>query len=75
MKVVKVEDWEREIASTTIFEFTLTTFKPQVSHIPAGFANGLQATSENSKLLILSDYNLDEVEDNYKFNPYTFLKF
>ncbi len=68
VKLVKVEDWDLPKASTEIYEFDLNSEKPEVLLIPPGFANGFKAESENARLMIFSDYYLNEIVDNYKFD-------
>jgi len=69
VRLVKIDNWEIPSNNCEIFEFELKDEKPQVLYIPNGFANGFKATIENSKLMIMSDYGLNEIEnDNYRFN-------
>lgn len=69
IKLVKIENWENPSSNCEVFEFELDENKPQVLCIPKGFANGFKAEKEHSKLMIMSNYGLNEIEDDhYRFN-------
>ena len=36
-------------------------------HIPAGYLTSIKALEEGSQLLVLADYALGEIKDEYKF--------
>ncbi len=37
-------------------------------HIPAGYITAIRALQEESKLLVLSDYGMGEIKDEYRFD-------
>lgn len=37
-------------------------------HIPAGYITAIRALQEESKLLVLSDYSMGEIKDEYRFD-------
>ncbi|NNK82461.1 MAG: hypothetical protein HKO92_05010 [Flavobacteriaceae bacterium] len=64
VKLVDVDNWENPSTDCKVFEFVLKESKPQVLYIPNGYANGFKAIEKNSKLMIMSDYELNEIEDD-----------
>lgn len=69
VKLVKIDNWENPSDSCQIFEYNISEDKPQILYIPNGFANGFKATEKDSKLMILSDYGLNQVkDDDYRFD-------
>lgn len=69
IKLVKIDDWENPSNSCEVFEFELKEDNPQVLYIPNGFANGFKAKTKDSKLMIMSNYGLNEIEDDhYRFD-------
>lgn len=69
VKLVCVDNWETPSKKRETFEYKLSANNPQVLYIPNGFLNGFQALEEDSKLMILSNYGLDEnPNDNYRFD-------
>ncbi len=69
ISLVKIDDWENPSKDLEVRSFILTDDQPQVLHVPAGYANGIRAVKENSKLLIFSDLNKDDsMADNIRFD-------
>ncbi|HEY4324219.1 MAG TPA: dTDP-4-dehydrorhamnose 3,5-epimerase family protein [Mucilaginibacter sp.] len=67
--VVKIDDWENPDANTDIYEFELDASKAQVLYIPAGYANGFKILQPDSKVIIFSDFTLEQSkEDDYRFD-------
>ncbi|MGK6342941.1 WxcM-like domain-containing protein [Chryseobacterium sp. DT-3] len=71
IKTVEIDDWENPSHDLSIKIFQLKSSEFSLLKVPPGFATSIQALEENSKLLVMSDYKQDEVEDNYKFNQNT----
>ncbi|HIC31327.1 MAG TPA: hypothetical protein EYO76_05365 [Flavobacteriaceae bacterium] len=68
VKLVKIDNWDNPSDNCKIHHFTLEEDKPQVLFIPQGYANGFKANTEQSKLMIMSNYALNEIEDDhYRF--------
>ncbi|PKG52035.1 WxcM-like domain-containing protein [Olleya sp. 1-3] len=69
VKLVKIDDWKNPSDNCEVFEFELNENTPQVLYMPNGFANGFIAVTEDSKLMIMSNYSLGEIEDDhYRFD-------
>lgn len=69
IKLVKVDDWQNPSENLIAEEFILNESQQKILYIPNGFANGFKAIKENSKLMILSDYGYNEIEnDQVRFN-------
>lgn len=69
VKLVQPDNWEIPDKKLPVQSLKLEASNNEVLHIPAGYANGLRALEENSKLLIFSDQDLKEASaDNFKFN-------
>ncbi len=70
IKLIKIDDWENPSSNLKIEEFILDEKKSHVLFIPNGYVNGFSATVENSKLLIFSDYLLNEImNDEVRYHP------
>jgi dTDP-4-dehydrorhamnose 3,5-epimerase-like enzyme len=52
-----------------IYEFELNSKKLDVLHIPPGYVTAIQSKEENSRLLVMADYLVDEIKDEFRF-PY-----
>lgn len=64
VKLIEIDDWENPSLDCDFFEFELTSQKPQILYIPNGYVNGFKALEENSQLMIMSDYALNEIEND-----------
>lgn len=68
VKLIKIDSWDLPSENLMPKTFILEEFKPQILYIPPGFANGFSALKKDSKMMIMSDYLLGEVEgDDYRF--------
>lgn len=65
--VIQVDDFENPSPYLPIQTFNLTDEKLTYLQIPAGCITAIQAKEEESKLLVLADYTLGEVKDEYRF--------
>lgn len=65
--VIQVDDFENPSPHLPIQTFNLTDETLTYLQIPAGCITAIQAKEKGSKLLVLSDYSLGEVKDEYRF--------
>lgn len=65
--VIEVDDFDNPslLLKPTFYE--LEANQLDFLHIPAGCITSVQALEENSKLLVLADYLLGEIQDEYRF--------
>lgn len=64
IKLVRIDNWENPSKSLEIIEFELSDHNQQVLYVPRGFVNGFKAKEAQSKLMIMSDYGFNEIEDD-----------
>ena len=68
VKVVKIDNFMEPSVDLPIYNFLLEAKRPQVLHIPGGYANGFKAISENSRLLVYSNFTVAEsTSDDYRY--------
>lgn len=67
ISVIDVDDFENPSKDLTIQKYLLTADVLTYLHVPAGCITAIQAKENNSKLLVLSDYSLGEIDDEYRF--------
>lgn len=66
--VIPINDKQKPNKNVKIFSFEMTSENPQVIHIPAGYANGMQALQKNSEIIFFSTLSLSESrQDDYRF--------
>ena len=69
VKLVEIDDWEKPSDNLIVLEYKLSEQSPKVLYIPKGYVNGFQADVDDSKLMIMSNYGLNEIEnDQVRFN-------
>lgn len=67
VKVVRIDNWQNPNPNTEIKEYLLDSVKLDVLHVDNGSLTSIQATEIKSKLLVMSDYLLGEIQDEYRF--------
>ena len=69
---VKMDDTIKPKKSNEIHRFIISSKKPMILHIPAGYANGFRVLEENAKIIFFSTSSLEESKgDDYRF-PYDY---
>ncbi|WP_228378042.1 WxcM-like domain-containing protein [Chryseobacterium aquaticum] len=66
--VIRVDDFENPSKDLTIQKYLLTEEVLSYLHIPSGCITAIQSKEEDSKLLVLADYDLGEITDEYRFS-------
>lgn len=67
ISVIEVDDFTKPSKDLTIQKYILTDEELTYLHIPAACITAIRAKLENSKLLVLADYGLGEISDEYRF--------
>ena len=68
IKLIKIDDWNTPSKSLVYKEIKLEAKKLDVLHIPQGYVSCIQAIENNSKLLVMADYSIDEIKDEYRYD-------
>jgi dTDP-4-dehydrorhamnose 3,5-epimerase-like enzyme len=67
IELIAIDNWDRPNKKLERFEFMLDSEKLDVLHIPAGYVSSIQSLVEGSKLLVMADYLLGELADEYRY--------
>jgi dTDP-4-dehydrorhamnose 3,5-epimerase-like enzyme len=68
IKLIAIDNWDKPSLDLRVDSFILNTNSMSVLHIPKGFISSIQALEVSSKLLVMSDYYLGEINDEYRFD-------
>ena len=69
INILKIDDFINPSPLLVPEKIVLDSSKPSFLELPGGYATGIKATAENSKLTVFSDYSLDESKnDDYRFS-------
>lgn len=68
IELIAIDDWEypSKKLQSKIFIISSDTF--DVLHVPKGYVSSIQSLEENAKLLVMADYLLGEIQDEYRFD-------
>ncbi|WP_228414517.1 WxcM-like domain-containing protein [Chryseobacterium sp. SNU WT5] len=67
IKLIRIDKWENPARNLPIAEFHLNAQNFDILHIPSGFVTSIQALEKSSKLLVFGDYQLNELQDEFRF--------
>ncbi len=67
IQLIHIDNWENPSKNLPCFEFILKSETFDILHIPGGYVTAIQALEEGSKLLLFADYQLGEIQDEYRF--------
>ncbi|WP_294307032.1 WxcM-like domain-containing protein [uncultured Chryseobacterium sp.] len=68
ISVIEVDDFTNPSKDLISQKYLLTDEVLTYLHIPAGCITAIQSKSFDSKLLVLADYRLGEIADEYRFD-------
>jgi dTDP-4-dehydrorhamnose 3,5-epimerase len=64
IKLIEIDNWEAPSNLLPVENYVLNSEKKQVLYIPNGYVNGFRALKTDSKLMIMSNYNFNEIKDD-----------
>ena len=65
--LIEVDNWEIPSKDLQSIKYNLDSDKMNVLHVPPGFVSGIRSKESDSKLLVMSDFGIEEINDEYKF--------
>lgn len=68
MDLIAIDNWENPSKKAEIITYILDSENLDVLYVPKGYISSIQALSIGSKLLVMSDYRLNEINDEYRFS-------
>ncbi|MDO9510002.1 MAG: WxcM-like domain-containing protein [Candidatus Magasanikbacteria bacterium] len=68
IRLIKIDNWESPAKNLEILTFTINADTLEVLHVPQGYVSSIQAMEVGSKLLVMADYLLGEIKDEYRFD-------
>jgi dTDP-4-dehydrorhamnose 3,5-epimerase-like enzyme len=67
INLIKIDNWEKPSENLQVLKFELNSENLDILHVPSGYASAIQSHHENSRLLVMADYALGEITDDYRF--------
>lgn len=65
--LIAVDNWKQPSKNLKAQEFTVDSATLDVLHIPKRYISSILALEKFSKLLVMADYLLGEIDDEYKY--------
>jgi len=66
---VKIDDWDKPSKDLLVERYVISSKKPQVLYIPAGYANGFMSLTSDLKLMFFSTSTLEEsAKDDIRYD-------
>jgi len=72
--LIAIDDWNAPSTNLIQHEFIIDAQKMDVLHVPSGYVSSIQSLEKSSKLLLMSDYLLGEINDEYRYDINYFTK-
>ncbi len=67
--MVQPDDWLQPSPNLETHEFVLEQERNEILHVPGGFANGFKALEDQSKMMVFSNFTVEESSrDNFRFD-------
>ncbi len=67
--IVKPDNWVTPVDAIQIEEFELHAGQPGILFVPGGFVNGFKALEPNSKMIVYSNFSVEEsANDDFRFD-------
>ncbi len=67
IQILSIAYFEKGLKDLQPYCFVLKADQMDILHVPAGFVSSVQALEEGAKLLVLADYKVGEVDDEFRF--------
>jgi dTDP-4-dehydrorhamnose 3,5-epimerase-like enzyme len=68
IELIAIDNWENPSADLKSVDFILNAESLNVLCVPSGYVSSIQALEKGAKLLVMSDYLLGTVKDEYRFD-------
>lgn len=68
IELIAIDDWEHPSKKLQSKVFIISSDTFDVLYVPKGYVSSIQSLEENAKLLVMADYLLGEIQDEYRFD-------
>ena len=68
IELIKIDDWNKPSKNLIKKKFILNSKTLDVLHIPKGYVSSIQSLQLKSKLLVMSDFLLGEINDELRYD-------
>ena len=65
--LIEVDNWETPSKDLQSIKYNLNSDKMNVLHVPPGCVSRIRSKEPASKLLVMSNYGIEEINDEYRY--------
>ena len=65
--LIEIDNWETPSRGLQSIKYNLNSDKMNVLHVPPGFVSSIRSKESASKLLAMSNYGIEEINDEYRY--------
>jgi len=65
--LIKIDNWEKPTKELKKITFEISDKNSDVLHVPKGYVSSIQSLVKSSRLLVMADYTINEIQDEFKF--------
>lgn len=73
IRLVEIDNWDTPSRQLDIHTFMLYSSRLDILHVPKGYVSSIRSLEEKSRLLVMADYMLGEIKDEYRYDADYFL--
>jgi dTDP-4-dehydrorhamnose 3,5-epimerase-like enzyme len=74
IRLVEIDNWANPNPALDQLSYQLTVAANAVLHVPPGYASSLKALTQDAKLLVLGDYELEHAKNDDYLYPVDYFK-
>jgi dTDP-4-dehydrorhamnose 3,5-epimerase-like enzyme len=67
IELIVIDNWENPSRDLKSLSFIVNAETLDVLHVPQGYVSSIQALEEGAKLLVMADYLLGAIQDEFRF--------
>jgi dTDP-4-dehydrorhamnose 3,5-epimerase-like enzyme len=67
IELIQIDNWEQPSKDLKVHSVVIDSNKLDVIHVPKGYVSSIQSLEEDSKLLVMADYLLGEIKDEFRY--------
>jgi dTDP-4-dehydrorhamnose 3,5-epimerase-like enzyme len=68
IELIAIDNWENPSKDLKSLSFIVHAETLDLLHVPQGYVSSIQALEEGAKLLVMADYLLGVIQDEYRFD-------
>ncbi len=68
INLIEIDNWETPSKYLKSIKYNLNSDIMNVLHVPSGFVSSISSKEPDSKLLVMSNYGINDINDEYRYD-------